>query len=60
MEPEQTSTVGLNKFSDWTKEERKRISNYRPRASDVTTVELATNDLPAEVDWVAAGAVNGV
>ena len=60
MQPGQTSTVGLNKFSDWTKEERKQIANYQPRNENVTEVELATNDLPSEVDWIAAGAVNAV
>jgi hypothetical protein len=52
----------LNKFSDWTAAELKKIRNYKLRKGtmNVVEVELSTNDLPTEVDWVAAGAVNAV
>ena len=60
--PGQTSTVGFNKFTDWTEEERKLISNYVPLATknDANVLTLATNDLPAEINWVEKGAVNPV
>ncbi len=62
LEPGQTSTVGLNKFSDWTEAEMKKIRNYKPRKGIVNAVEveLSTNDLPTEINWVTAGAVNPV
>lgn len=60
-QPNQTSTVGLNKFADWTAAERKQIANYRPRDQVVGTTKLLdTADLPTEVDWIKQGAVNAV
>jgi C1A family cysteine protease len=60
-QPNQTSTVGLNKFADWTAAERKQIANYRPRDQIVGTTKLLdTADLPTEVDWIKQGAVNAV
>jgi cathepsin F len=58
----QTSTVGHNKLSDWSIEERKRltsnISLLRTRNSPVAILD--TNDLPTEVNWIEKGAVNEV
>lgn len=59
--PGQTSTVGMNKFTDWTPEERKSIANHVPHPHhDANVVELSTEDMPSEVNWVTAGAVNPV
>lgn len=59
-----TSTVGHNKFSDWTDEEWKAFNNYKPRerTTDVflEAPEPVANDLPTEVNWVNAGGVNPV
>lgn len=57
-----TSTVNHNKFSDWTKEERKAYLTFKP--SDMPkasfTSVFKTDDLPAEIDWTTKGAVNDV
>lgn len=62
MVPDQTSTVGLNKYSDWTPLERKQISNYVTRTvvTDANIVTLDTSDLPSEINWIDLGAVNPV
>lgn len=58
----QTSTVGHNKFSDWSAEERKRlttdISFMKTRNTKIAILEA--NDLPTEINWVERGAVNEV
>ena len=58
----QTSTVGHNKFSDWSAEERKRlttdISFMKTRNTQIAVLEA--NDLPTEINWVERGAVNEV
>ncbi len=58
----QTSTIGHNKFSDWSAEERKRLTSYIPRANSTETnaVILDDTDLPTEINWVVKGAVNAV
>lgn len=57
-----TSTVGHNKFSDWTEEEWKAFLNYKPRIleNDLIADDVAVQDLPTEVNWVDKGAVNPV
>lgn len=55
-----TFTVGLNKFADWTAAERKRILSYRPvRGARVAPVETV-GDIPSTIDWRDQGAVNPV
>jgi len=60
--PGQTSTVGMNKFTDWTPEERKAISNAvpHPQPNELTVVEFDASNLSSEINWVTAGAVNPV
>jgi len=57
-----TSTMGHNKFSDWTKEERKAYLTFHP--SDLPkasfTSVFKTDDIPDEIDWRTKGAVNDV
>lgn len=57
-----TSTVGHNKFSDWTEEEWKAFLNYKPRIFENYLVadDTPLQDLPTEVNWVEKGAVNPV
>jgi cathepsin L len=54
--------MGHNNFSDLTDYERKKFLGYvkRPNATKREPVVLDTTDLPAEVNWVTAGAVNPV
>jgi C1A family cysteine protease len=61
MKADKTSTMGLNKFSDWTPEERKKMNGFRkPDFEGFQYVHLDTSDLPAEINWVSLGAVNPV
>ena len=54
---ENTFTVGINKFADWTPQEFKRILGYKTRDAtpkyDFTPVEI-----PTSIDWRTKGAVN--
>lgn len=61
-DPENTYTVGHNKFSTLTAEERKRHRGRKPRSNTKGDVveDLTTADLPASVDWRKKGAVNPV
>lgn len=60
-----TSTVGHNKFSDWTEEEWANFLSYRPRESNdvldmfASQAELPT-EIPTEINWIDLGAVNPV
>jgi C1A family cysteine protease len=63
--PGATSSAGHNKFSDWSREERSKYAKGAPQRADfvmagMKTVELDASDLPAEVNWVTAGAVGDV
>ena len=56
-----TSTVGINEFSDKTKEEMSRMNGYKAGAKNLTAAPLlATDKLAAEVNWVDKGAVTPV
>jgi cathepsin F len=56
-----TSTVGINQFSDKTKEEMSRMLGYKALAKNSSkTTLLATDNLPNDVNWVTAGAVTAV
>ena len=61
----ETSTVGINKFADFTKDEMKRLNGFKNTSEDgtlqtVNEVEFDINNLAAEVNWVTAGAVTPV
>ena len=59
----QTSTVGLNKFADWTEHEKAKLRNFVPRQprEEMKYMEVPKDlELPTEVNWITAGAVNPV
>jgi cathepsin L len=56
-----TSTVGLNKFADRTKQEMSRMLGYKPSGKQLKEATvLPTDNIPNDVNWVTAGAVTGV
>jgi C1A family cysteine protease len=58
---ENTFTVGVNQFTDWTTEEYKKILGYkRSPAENKNYVILDTTNVPNDVDWRNNGAVTGV
>ena len=60
---ENTFTVGINKFADWTPAEYKRLLGYKPHggAKNYPVAEFDANvSLPTSVDWRNEGAVNPV
>lgn len=57
----ETSTMGLNKFADYTKEEMKRLNGAKSEdLRDFEEVYFETAELKDEVNWVTAGAVTPV
>ena len=55
------STVGYNQFSDWTKEEYKKLLGYKPEEEIIMDSEkLDDSNLADTVNWVTKGAVNKV
>jgi KDEL-tailed cysteine endopeptidase len=62
LKSENTFTVGINKFADWTKEEYRRLLGYKSmRAIAKNTAALPVNvSIPSSVDWRTEGAVNPV
>jgi C1A family cysteine protease len=60
---ENTFTVGINKFADWSKQEYKRLLGYKPSKTGglKTYAEVNANvSIPASIDWRTEGAVNPV
>jgi len=57
--PENTFTVGINKFADWTPAEYRRLLGYKPRGNKAD-VSFTPVSLPESVDWRTQGAVNPV
>jgi C1A family cysteine protease len=55
---ENTFTVGVNKFADWSNAEYKRILSYKKLSTKDSLSAGTTND--AGVDWRTKGAVNAV
>ena len=57
-------TVGHNKFSTWTQDEKKRVRGLKqmPEDEEFEFEGFAddTNDLPSEVNWITAGGVTPV
>jgi hypothetical protein len=48
-----TYTVGINKFSDWTSAEYKKILGYKPQAATNKLFSvLDVTDVPDSVNWV--------
>jgi C1A family cysteine protease len=59
----ETSTMGINQFADYTKEELKRLNGLRlDLSADLPTdyLELDTSNLADEVNWVTKGGVTPV
>ncbi len=60
---ENTFTVGINKFADWTPAEYKRLLGYKPfgvtKKYPVNPVETNIS-IPTSIDWRDSGAVNPV
>ena len=57
-----TFTVGLNKFADWTPAEFKRVLSYKPirGAKSATLQQFNETAIPTEIDWRTKNAVNPV
>jgi C1A family cysteine protease len=56
-----TSTHGLNKFSDWTHKEYKKLLGYKKSQGHTSKVtHLDTSSNAASVDWRTKGAVTAV
>lgn len=58
----ETFKLGYNKMSDWTEAEYKKILTYTPmpEADKVYETVDVNAPVPNAVDWIAAGAVNGI
>jgi C1A family cysteine protease len=59
-DPENTYTVGHNKFSTMTKDEFKRVLGKKAAQEHDSVTELSTSNLSGSVDWRTKGAVNPV
>jgi len=56
-----TFTVGVNKFSDWTHEEYKRLLGYKPSKKTSKNIKkFDTSKLADAIDWRSQGAVTEV
>ena len=56
-----TFSVGVNKFADWTPAEYKKILSYRPlRGEKAETFEAENVSIPDSIDWRSKGVVNPV
>jgi C1A family cysteine protease len=62
LNTENTFTVGINKFADWSKDEYRRLLGYKASKTAVRTyAEVPTNvNIPNDIDWRTQGAVNPV
>jgi len=57
----ETSTMGINMFMDYTKEEMKRMNGAKPdNLESFDEVKFDTSNLADEVNWFTAGAVTPV
>jgi C1A family cysteine protease len=57
---ENTFTVGINKFADWTPAEYKRILSYKPTRGVQVEASSYNVSIPSSIDWRTQGAVNPV
>ena len=62
MKPENTFTLGINKFADWSKDEYRRLLGYKPSKGGLKSyAEIPGNiNIPNEIDWRTQGAVNPI
>ena len=61
--PGATSYAGHNKFSDWSREEKKKYAsggNVSLNLDRSKEVVLDTSNLPTEINWITKGAVGAV
>lgn len=64
-DPKNTFQMGMNKFGDWTVDERKKILSYRPNREMRNAVRMEYDEnknvsIPTAIDWRNLGAVNPV
>lgn len=61
-DPSMTHTVGVNEFSSWTPEEKKKLLGYQVTAPvpEKNYKLLDASNLADEVNWVTKGAVTPV
>jgi KDEL-tailed cysteine endopeptidase len=57
---ENTFTVGINKFADWTPAEYRRMLSYKPTRGAKLVEETLNVSIPASIDWRTEGAVNPI
>ena len=57
---ENTFTVGVNKFADWTPAEYRRLLSYKPSKGAKIAETPLNVSIPASIDWRTLGAVNAV
>lgn len=57
---ENTFTVGVNKFADWTPAEYRRLLSYKPSKGAKIAEAPLNVSIPASIDWRTLGAVNAV
>ena len=57
---ENTFTVGINKFADWTPAEYRRILSYKPTRGAMIVAESMNVSIPTSIDWRTEGAVNAI
>ena len=64
MKNDLTYTLGINKFSDWTKDEYKRLLGFKKIDANILSTHTSGGDanddttVPASIDWRLKGAVN--
>ena len=57
---DETHTLGINQFSDWTHEEYKKLLGYRGKKMVNDAEVLSIENLADGVNWVTSGAVTPV
>ena len=55
-----TFSVALNKFADWTPAEFKRVLSYKPIRGARAAQTVENVSIPTDIDWRTKGAVNSV
>ena len=57
---ENTFSLGANKFTDYTRDEYRRLLGYKATANPGDTLVLDASQIPTDVDWRKEGAVTPV